>query len=258
MKIRTLLTLLAAALILSGCARNAQDGKGRLRIISLSADTGLKGSVVTRAEVELEGLTPPADEEFSLAVKNSGGTEAYSWTDITSCLGQGWELDPGSYTATALCGDIEQEGFGYPCFGVTEPFTILNEKTTQVPLVARLMNMAVTVGYSPKFKGYFPTHNVVISRGGAELADFSTQPDGSIAFIKPAAFKAVVSCTYQNGRTYSNTFDVNKNIAACTWQKIFLDVDNAGSVSVTVTWNDDVETIVLDPIETGDEEETNP
>ncbi len=250
--------MLAAGFILSGCSRDVQDGQGKLRIVSFSADAGLNSTIVSRA---LDGLVAPAAEEFSLSISDGDGEPVGSWNDITEYPGQGYPLDPGTYTATALCGDVEDEGFGLPAFGATEPFTIMHDKTTQVPMIAKLLNMAVTVEYSELFKGYFPTHNVIITREGTELADFSTQPAGSIAYIKPLAFKAAVSYTDQHGRTGSKTFDVTNNIAACTHQRIILDLNEGagGSVSITVTFNDEVETIVLDDIEAGDEpEETNP
>ncbi len=252
------MTFLASALILSGCSKEAQDGNGRLRII-FTASADVDNAVVSRGE-PLDGLTAPGAEEFTLSLSGEGGDIAGPWNDdITKYPGEGYYLEAGSYTATALYGDIEQEGFGHPCFGVTESFSIVPGPIKQVEMTARLLNMAVTVGYSDQFKGYFTDYNTVIMRGETELADFSENSTG-MAFIKPAAYKVVVSYTYQyNGveeRTGSSTFNVTENIAACTHHKVFINVNQGktGSVTITATFNNDVETETVDVIEVGDEE----
>lgn len=254
MKSRTLLALLAAGIILSGCTKDGQDGKGNFRIV-FAVDPAVNGVVVTRA---LEGFTVPEENEFSLAITTQGGDDVDQWPDITKYPGPGYYFDPGNYVATAVYGDKDAEGFVDPAFGVVKSFTILKDTTTPVEMTARMFNMAVTVEYTDLFKGYFPTRNVVITRGGTELADFSAQPEGSVAaFIKPEAFKAEVSFTHQDGvRKGSKIFDITKNIAACNHHKLILDVNEGagGSLTVEASFNNQVETIPLGPIEVGDDE----
>lgn len=256
MKPRTLLALAATGLILAGCSKDAQDGSGRLRI---NFDTDVSVNETTRALGTLDGLTAPAAGEFSLQVVKDDASFDQTWPDITLYPGEGYYLETGNYTATALCGDVEQEGFGLPCFGASKTFVISNQLTTQVEMTATLLNMAVTVECTDLFKGYFPEHNTVISRDGATLADFSAQPDG-IAFVKPNPFKVGVSFTYQdNGteRTGSREFEITGgNVKPRTHHRIVLDVNEGegGSVSIEVTFDPEVETIVWPVIEAGDEE----
>lgn len=250
--------LAAAGLVLAGCAKDtkdAQDGSGRLRI---NFDTDSSVRETTRALGPLEDFTAPDARDFSLSIAKDNPTFHETWSDITLYPGEGYYLETGNYTATAQYGDIEQEGFGLPCFGAEKTFIVTNQLTTQVEMTATLLNIAVTVEYSDLFKGYFPVHNTVISRSGIQLADFSAQPSG-IAFVKPSPFKVGVSFTYQdNGtpRTGTREFDITANIAPRTHHKIFLDVNEGkgGSVSIEVTFDDDLETVVWPVIEAGDEE----
>lgn len=257
------MAVLAAGSVLCGCAENPQDENGMLRI-SFSTDAAVDGVGVTRAGEGLEGLEDllPAREDFCLTIESGDGS-VNEWDRVDDFPAEGIWLDPGVYTASAfIANDEVEEGFDCPRFGVTAPFTIIYDETTPIDLTAKLLNMAVTVEYTPEFLGYFPeTHDVVIRRGENVLADFSEQPTGSVAaFIEPEPFTVSVSCVRQNGNPYSREFEIDatrtEEFGPCTHQRIILGVNEGavGNVSVTVTFDDTVETIEVGPVEVGEDE----
>lgn len=251
-----MLSVAVAGLLFSGCTKTPdgeQDGNGRLEI-RFSADTGLD-VVSTRAEA-VPGLVAPSASEFSLNIKKNGGTpdESWDWESLTDYPEEN-PLVTGSYTATALYGDIALEGFGKPAFGATETFVIRNQETTPVTLDARLANMAVTVSYTDRFKGYFPTHSAAILRGDQQVVLFA-QGETEVAYIKPEAFRVRLDYTHQyNGNEQRSGYkisDVATNVGACTWQKIEFDVNNdagVGKAVITIRFNDYTEPVELEPVD---------
>ena len=265
MNFSRILALSAAVLFLSGCARDAHDGEGRLRI-SFSSDAAVNGVVVTRAAEQLAGLDGliPVYSAFGLTITDAEGSTVGTWEDITTFPEEGIVLSPGDYTATAATAD-GGEGFDCPRFGASAGFTITNGGNVSIALTASLLNMAVTVEYTDEFKGYFPTHNAVIMRDEAEVVDFSEQGSSLAAFIEPQLFTLAITGTRQNGNPYSTTVELNSEaaakIAACTYLRIILDVNGggAGSASITVSFSGVEETIEVPALEVGEEdEETNP
>lgn len=258
MKSRTLVVLAAAGLMLASCTKDKQgdqgEGTGRLRV-QLSADP----AVTEQATRALE-LQAPADEQFSLRVVKSDGKYDRSWDDITKYPGEGYYIKTGYYTATAVCGNPSDEGFGKPAFGVTENFSIIHGTTAQVEMTAKLTNTAATVGYTTAFEHYFPEHYAVITTGNDNELSFEENP-AEAAYFEAKPFTVTIYYKDQRGDEDSAQFNVTTGVTACKYFNIVFDVNkNSGGVggaAIEVKFDGRVE-VVKYLFETGVEDEPQP
>ena len=254
--------MLVVGLAFAGCNREAEGpagGSGQL-VIDFSATPDVN-VVTTRADVP--GVTAPATTDFDLRLYAKGGNPETGlfYPVITDYDPTMWH-SVGNYVAVALCGNIDEEGFDKPAFGVTKEFTIEDGISKTETLVARLINVAVTVECTEAFENYFSDYNVSLERNDAEIVEFtkalfSTDSDTHVAFVKPEAFKLKLSYTRQNGGATGGK-DVEVSIVnACTHYKVRFDVNNSavGGATLVITWDDAVEPVV-EPIEieVGEEE----
>lgn len=251
----------AAGLLLAGCAKDAgavQGGDGTIDV-RLSTSSEVVSVEATRVAGSLEGIVEtPANSEFSLRIVRDGANPETSpfWDDITQ-----YPVDTkhqvGDYTATALYGDANVEGFDKPAFGVKDqPFTVEHNVVKTVPLTARLLNTAVTVDCTNEFKGYFSDYSITVLRGAVEVAEFS-ETETRALFLKPEAFSIRVDYTHQsNGKTGSYTLAVAE-VDACTHYVLKLNVNEGkvGGAEIEIIWNDDTQTVELDPVDIGEPEE---
>jgi hypothetical protein len=175
----------------------------------------------------------------------------------------------GDYTAIALCGDVEVEGFEKPAFGVVQPFTVVHNVETSVALEAKLMNMAVSVApkvypaeTKSRFEQYFSTWSVEVLRENevqeidVKIAEFA-KDEARVLYLKPEAFKLKLNYTHQsNGKTGSRTIEVGENVKACTLYEVSLDVNDGhvGGKQIVITFDDTTEIIELGDIEVGEGE----
>lgn len=245
---------------LSGCStdtRQASDGAGRVDF-SLASDLSLAESgPASRATVP--GLIEPGESDFNLTVVHDAyAREVYDGV-FTDYPNEELLLEVGSHTATATFGDIDQEGFGSPCFGATESFTVVKDDTAVVEMTATLKNMAVRVDYTDEFKAYMSNYSATIARDGAGIATFA-KGETRAAFVKPEPFEIKVNYTLPfNGvaeRTGSRTYTIDEDIDEATLLNIEFGVNGGevGSVEVTIAWGD-MTPITLDPVDVGETEE---
>ena len=253
---KTLFALLAAGLAFAGCGREAAEGpaegSGQLAIdFSVTPDVNV---VSTRANVP--GVTAPDIEDFSLRIYAKGGNPDTGLfypviTDYPSAMWHG----VGNYVAVALCGDINEEGFDKPAFGVTKEFTIEAGMSKTETLEARLINTAVTVECTEAFRNYFSDYGVSLEKNDTEIVEFtkalfSTDSDSYVAFVKPEAFKLNLSYTRRSNGVADEKEVTVLSVNPCTHYKVRFDVNGGavGGATLVITWDDTVEPVV-EPIE---------
>ncbi len=246
--------------ITQSCAEaDTESGYGKIAMDVHAENT--VNVVRTRALETLPGLVAPGEEDFTLAIK--GPKTDREWASITD-FPQDTVLTAGSYTATALYGDPEAEGFDCPAFGATQTFKINHLATTTVDLTAKLMNMAVTVDYTEAFESYFATYTATIIREDEDIVSID-KGDARPLFLRPEAFTLRVDYTMRpNGatdevtgepivRTGTKTYKVSENIGAARWLRVEIDAPNAGGADITVTF-DGMEAHDLGTIDVGETE----
>lgn len=235
---RTVLILAAVAALLAGSCTKQGKTAGS---VSFSLEEGAVTEILTKGSVsDYASLPRPAD--FSLTVKNSLGATIYD-----GLLGA-WNADAplaaGNYSAQVKYGDPSAEGPGKPCFEGSASFGVLGGQTTNVKVTVTLANCIVKIDCSEAFKNYFPERSFVITT--PESAGGFTYGDKAI-FV---AYQWTVSgtLTTQSGASYSLPERSFKGDAAHCYT-VKYDVSNVGGVTITISFNDKVQTVKLDDIE---------
>ena len=235
---KTVLTLIAAlALLATSCAKQDRTAGS----VSFSLEEGAVAEVLTKGSVSDYASLPDA-ADFSLTVKNSLGATIYN-----GLLGA-WNADAplaaGNYSAVVKYGDPSAEGPGKPCFEGSANFGVLGGQTTAVKVTVNLANCIVKIECTDAFKHYFPQRSFVITT--PESASGFTYSDKAI-FV---AYQWTVTGTLktQTGDDYALPERSFKGDAA-TCYTVKYDVSNVGGVTITISFNDNVETVKLGDIE---------
>lgn len=235
---RTVLILIAAAATLAiSCAKQDKTGGS----VSFSLMEGAVAEVLTKGSVS-DYAALPAAADFSLTVKNSLGATIYdgrlgAWNEDAP-------LAAGNYSAVVKYGDPSQEGPGKPCFEGSSNFGVLGGQTTNVKVTVNLGNCIVKIECTDAFKKYFPQRSFIITT--PESASGFTYGDQAV-FV---AYQWSVTGTLktQTGADYALPERTFKGDAA-TCYTVKYDVSNVGGVTITISFNDNVETVVLGDIE---------
>jgi len=237
MKKTTLILIAARAILVSSCSKPDKESGS----ISFSLEEGAVVEVLTKGNVS-DYATLPSAANFSLTVKNSLGATIYD-----GLLGD-WNSDvalaAGNYSAAVKYGDPSEEGPGRPCFEGSANFGVLGGQTTNVSIPVTLGNCIVKIECTDAFKNYFPQQSFAIST--PESASGFTYT-GKAIFV---AYQWTVSGSLktQTGADYDlpeRTFKGN----AATCYTVKYDLSNVGGVTITISFDDDVETVNLDEIE---------
>ena len=235
---KTVLTLVAAlALLATSCAKQDRTAGS----VSFSLEEGAVAEVLTKGSVSDYASLPDA-ADFSLTVKNSLGATIYN-----GLLGA-WNADAplaaGNYSAQVEYGDPSAEGPGKPCFEGSASFGVLGGQNTNVKVTVNLANCIVKIDCSEAFKNYFPERSFVIST--PESAGGFTYGDKAI-FV---AYQWTVSGALktQAGVSYDLPERTFKGDAA-TCYTVKYDISNVGGVTITISFNDNVQTVKLGDVE---------
>ena len=237
MKKTVLIITALAALLAASCAKQG-NAEGS---VSFRLEEGAVTEVLTKGSVS-DYATLPRPADFSLSVKNSLGAVIYD-----GLLGD-WNSDAplaaGNYSATVAYGDPSEEGPGKPSFEGAANFGVLGGQTTEVKVTANLANCIVKIDCTEAFKNYFPERSFVITT--PESTSGFTYGDKAL-FV---AYQWTVSGTLktQSGASYDlGEHSFKGDPATCYTVKF--DVSNVGGVIITISFNDNVQTVKLGDIE---------
>lgn len=229
------------ALTLSACsddvAQSEQKGEGRVTIGCVAATN----VVETRANV---GCTTPAAEEFALKIEGVGHTYTADYATIAEFNDGNNYLHLGSYKATVVAGDINEEGYDKATFAGSANFTVEARKNTEVEITATIANALVKVEVTENFKNYFVGgHTLKLTTAAGNEFDVTEQTEP--IFIAPASFTiggTAIKQPNQSGveGTVVTLHYVLENVAAQTFYTVKLDVENAGGATLTITLNDTI------------------
>lgn len=201
---------------------------------------------VTRSNVS-DYTTLPAKGDFNIAVLNASSTSVYSgklsaWDPSTM-------LQSGNYTVTASYGSLEDEGFDKPYFYGTATFVVTGDNVTSVSIPVSLGNTVVKVATTEGFRNYYKDYSFKVTRNGAEIASF-VKDDTRAAFVD--GYKLTLEGTLSS-ETKEYTFSKDySNLKEATAYTFLFDAGNTGAATITVSFNDSVETIELGDYELND------
>ncbi len=149
-----------------------------------------------------------------------------------------------SYSATISYGNLDEEGVAKPCFiGGAENFTIAANKTTTIPLTARLSNSCFVVEVGAWMLAYYTNIELTIHTTTNSFA-FSptTTAPSELIFVKPnqqlaLSGKAVKAQTGVDVEFPKTTIG-SGTIAAESCYTISVDHSMAGSGALLITFDD--------------------
>lgn len=223
--------LFAAVSVVAACTHETISPElGVCRLSpSVSVDASVKapdGSVVDGSAL---GFAPRASE-LSFKVAALSGDFEGEWASVDD-YPVDQSLHPGSYRVSAYYGDIEEEGFGKPCFGAWEDINLVAGKNTDVSLTATLLNSAVAVSYTDAFRQAFPHARATFhSEGGGYLP--YTADDGSYMFLRPGNVNVILDGLTLDGHEFSYAFHRIEGLSAASVCGLTLDAANVSGTEV--------------------------
>ena len=242
-KMKHLQALIGALVLLVAvsCTKNQEEGSGS---VSFALDNNVEIVEQTRSKVS-DYTTLPSAGDFTITIKDASGTGV--WTGKVSEWDSTTPLPVGNYSVVAEYGSLEEEGFDMPYFyGEVESFAVQGNETATVSIPVALGNTIIKVSYSEMFKKYFTDYSFKLTRSNAEIVTFAMNETRG-AFVD--GYKITVEGTMTGElKTFSYSKEYS-NLAEATAYTLAFDVNNVGGATLTVTFNDTVETVDLGDIE---------
>ena len=228
------------ALALSACSEEAtngeQRGEGRVTIDCVATTTVDD----TRANVS---CTTPAVEDFTLKIEGVGHTYTKEYATIAAFNDGDNYLRNGSYKATVVAGNVAQEGYDKAAFMGSADFAVKSRENTEVEITAKIANALVKVEVTEAFETYFVGgYELQLTTAAGNKFDVTAQTDP--IFVAPTSFTVTGTAVKQANQSGAEGTVVTlpkyemKEAAAQTLYTVKLDVENAGSATLTITLND--------------------
>lgn len=238
--IMSVLILLAAF----SCTKSQSAGNGQVAF-EVSGDQQIAD--VTRSNVS-DYTTLPSSGDFTITILDA--SSASVWTGKISEWDSTTQLMAGNYTVTASYGDLEVEGFDKPYFSGSASFAVAGGETTSVSIPVTLGNTVVKVSCTENFSNYYKDYTFTLTRDNVDIATF-VKGETKAAFVDGYKFtlNGTLTGELDNVKTFTKDYT---NLDAATAYTFIFDVSNVGGASITVTFNDTVETIELGDYELND------
>ena len=238
-------TILGAVALLMAfaCTKNQAEGNGQVSFV-LTGDYQIADQ--TRSNVS-QYTTLPSSEDFTITITDA--SSASVWAGKLSDWDSATLLKAGNYKVTATYGDIEDEGFDKPFFTGAADFTIAGAQTAEVTVNVSLGNTIIMIGCSDNFRNYYKDYTFRLTRSGSEIVTFA-KDENKAAFVDGYKF-TIEGTLVSETRTYTFSKDF-ASLDQATAYTIMFDASNIGGASITITFNDNVETVDLGDIELND------
>jgi hypothetical protein len=225
------------------CTKNQVDDNGK---VSFTLSSNLEIADQTRSNVS-QFTTLPASGDFILTITDS--SEELFWTGKLSEWNAETIFPAGNYSVSAVYGNIEEEGFDKPYFTGTADFVVTGGQTTPVPISVTLGNTVIYISCTDNFKDYYADYNFNLVRSQKTIATF-TKDETKAAFVD--GYKISIQGTLQGAGSPKTFTKDYSGLKAATAYKMLFDVTNVGGTSITITFNDNVETVELGDFELND------
>jgi len=235
---KRILTIISSLAVLAGCSKVAEnDGAYGTLNLSLTQDTELADA--SKSSIE-DFFRAPKKDDYLITLTNYAGATA--WQGHLSEWDTELRLIEGDYTATAEYGDPSKEGLAKPYMAGSVAFTINAMECAQANIQTSLANCILQIKTSSGFKNYFSKAGFTISTGAGN--EFKLE-EGQTGFVDAFKFSLNADCRTASGQTvtFCKEYDCLKPATAYT---IAVDVTNVGALGITVTFNDEVETIIIE------------
>lgn len=240
--LKTIISVLILLAVCS-CAKNEIAGDGKVVF-----EVANNQSVVDKTKSNVSDYTAlPSTRDFVLSITDSDSSPV--WTGKVSEWDSATKLQEGYYNVSASYGSEDEEGFDKPYFAGTSSFTIVGGQTTTVSIPVNLGNTVVKISCTQNFKNYYKDYTFKFTRDGEDIVTF-VKDETKGAFIQGYKFKLEGTLT---GEVKTYTFSQEySNLEAATAYTFVFDADNVGGASITIRFNDTVETVELGDYELND------
>lgn len=218
-----------AAIVLSGCQKTAQTGR-----LCFALEEGEVADVQTKGNVS-DYAAIPSEGDFMLTIKSGSSTV---WTGLLSEWNGTKELEVGKYTAEVSFGSAEDEGYSKPCFAGKADFTVTGGQVTYVNIPVSLGNAIVKISCTDAFKSYYTSYSFTITTGAGNVFENVSAP----VFMDAYKFTITGVLTAQNGKSATMAPKTN-NVEAASCYNVIFDATNVGSVTMTISFDDTVQTV---------------
>ena len=240
--LKTIFGVLALIAAVS-CTKSQTEGNGRVAFAVSSNDVVAD---MTKSNVS-DYTTLPAAGDFTITILDESSSQF--WSGKISEWDSSTPLPAGNYTVNASYGDIEDEGFDKPFFTGTQTFAVKGGETSSVSVPVALGNTIIKVSCSEYFKKYYSDYTFKLTRGAAEIATF-LKDETKGAFIDGYKIKVEGTLTGEL-KTYSFEKEYT-GLDEATAYTLNFDAPNVGGSTITISFNDTVETVELGDYELND------
>lgn len=245
MKFHRIFGLAAAVIAAVSCSvKISGEGSEATGFVKFTVESTDEIALVTKGNLS-DYTSLPVSSDFQIVVKNSDGATMFEGK-VTE-----WDasrqLQAGSYSVTATCGEEGAEGFDKPYFLGNTNFVVNGGQTTSVSVPVKLGNSLVRIECSERFRSYFTEYSFKLATGsGAEIA--FTRDETRAAFVE--AYKFTLSGKLRSQGGTDKTFEKDYNgLEPNTCYTVKFDASNVGGFKVTVSFDDTVEDVELGDVE---------
>ncbi len=230
---------MAAAVLLPSCKKNARS-YGSIRLSFNGIEASIDDATKSHAG---DFVTLPQWEQMNLTIKDADKKIIYSGK--ASDLDQSESYLTGDYTAVAEAGQEGEEGPAAAFFKGETSFTVKTKETTEVELTAYLANTLVKIQITDNFKKYYSDAAFELATGSGNKF---TVTDGSYFFIEPFRFgvKGSMTTPQGNSASFEKWFEDDINPKTCYTVKV--DASNISSNTISITFNNEIQTVDLGEI----------
>jgi hypothetical protein len=240
--LKTIFGVLALIAAVS-CTKSQTEGNGRVAFAVSSNDVVAD---MTKSNVS-DYTALPAVGDFTITILDESSSQF--WAGKISEWDSSTPLPAGNYTVNASYGDIEDEGFDKPYFTGTQTFAVKGGETSSVSVPVALGNTIIKISCSEYFKKYYSDYTFRLTRGTAEIATF-VKDETKAAFVD--GYKIKVEGVLQGElKTYSFEKEYT-GLDEATAYTLNFDAPNVGGSTITISFNDTVETVELGDYELND------
>lgn len=225
------------------CTKSQTEGNGRVAFVVSSNDVVAD---MTKSNVS-DYTALPAAGDFTITILDESSSQF--WSGKISEWDSSTPLPAGNYTVNASYGDIEDEGFDKPYFTGAQNFAVKGGETSSVSVPVALGNTIIKISCSEYFKKYYSDYTFKLTRGTAEIATF-VKDETKGAFIDGYKIKVEGTLTGEL-KTYSFEKEYT-GLDEATAYTLNFDAPNVGGSTITISFNDTVETVELGDYELND------
>ena len=225
------------------CTKNQTEGFGR---VAFEVSSNQSVADMTKSNVS-DYTTLPSAEDFIITILDAASSQVWTgkiseWDPTTTILA-------GTYTVEAVYGNLEEEGFDKPYFTGSEEFTVKGGESTSVSVPVALGNTVIKISCSDYFNRYYTDYTFKLTRDGAEIATF-VKGETKAAFVDGYKIKVEGVLTGEV-KTYNFSKEYT-GLDEATAYTINFDAPNVGGSTITISFNDTVETVELGDYELND------